>query len=73
MSFDDKQQLSNFTIADTPFKASSKMNLGEFTWVEHSNKIRTEKVDSSGNVVEGMVARWYYLQYCHHWQPNLDC
>lgn len=56
LPFDDNEQLTNFAIADTPFKASSEMNLGAFTWVERSNKIRTEKVDSDGNVVETMIA-----------------
>ncbi len=56
LPFDDNEQLTNFAIADTPFKASSKMDLGAFNWVERSNKIRTEKVDNSGNVVDTMVA-----------------
>jgi hypothetical protein len=37
LPFDDNEQLTHFAIADTPFKASSKMNLGEFAWVERSN------------------------------------
>jgi uncharacterized protein (TIGR02145 family) len=43
LPFDDSQQLTHFAIADTPFKASSKMNLGALDWVERSNKIRIEK------------------------------
>jgi uncharacterized protein (TIGR02145 family) len=43
LPFDDNQPLTHFVIADKPFKASSKMNLGALDWVERSNKIRIEK------------------------------
>jgi uncharacterized protein (TIGR02145 family) len=43
LPFDDNQPLTHFAIADKPFKASSKMNLGALDWVERSNKIRIEK------------------------------
>ena len=46
----DKQKITNFKIADKVFKASSKVDLGEFAWVERTNKIMIEKENSAGGI-----------------------
>ena len=45
----DKQKFTNFAIASKAFKDSSKMDLGEFAWVERSNKIIFEKANSANS------------------------
>ncbi len=49
----DKQKITNFKIADKVFKASSKVDLGEFAWVERTNKIMIEKENSAGGISSG--------------------
>lgn len=44
LPFDGNQPLTHFAIADTPFKASGKMDLGALAWVERDNKIQIEKI-----------------------------
>jgi uncharacterized protein (TIGR02145 family) len=46
----DKQKITNFKISDKVFKASSKVDLGEFAWVERTNKIMIEKENSAGGI-----------------------
>jgi hypothetical protein len=49
----DKQKITNFKISDKVFKASSKVDLGEFAWVERTNKIMIEKENSAGGISAG--------------------
>ncbi|BAS67065.1 inverse autotransporter beta domain-containing protein [Bathymodiolus septemdierum thioautotrophic gill symbiont] len=46
-------KFTNFKIADKAFKNTNKMQLGEFAWVERSNKIRIEKVTNGGTIILG--------------------
>jgi hypothetical protein len=52
----DKQKITNFKIADKVFKASSKVDLGEFAWVERTNKIMIEKENSAGGISAGGIS-----------------
>ena len=42
LPFDDNEQFTHFAISDTPFRASSKMDLGALAWVERDNKIQVD-------------------------------
>ena len=52
----DKQKITNFKISDKVFKASSKVDLGEFAWVERTNKIMIEKENSAGGISAGGIS-----------------
>ncbi len=55
LPFDDKQPLTHFAISDTPFKASSQMDLGALAWVERDNKIQVDGDECSSMVAGGIT------------------
>ena len=66
----DKQKITNFKIADKVFKASSKVDLGEFAWVERTNKIMIEKENSAGGISAFTGGLFRGLTYALVTSPN---
>ncbi|CAC9427785.1 hypothetical protein [uncultured Gammaproteobacteria bacterium] len=66
----DKQKITNFKISDKVFKASSKVDLGEFAWVERTNKIMIEKENSAGGISAFTGGLFRGLTYALVTSPN---